>query len=174
MGANLPARAVVSSHSRRVEPRLPARRAEPPGDHPRADVRLDVDDDNNEILTLDDPKLFKYPVAVMWVIRWRGKGDCVVSEPREFSSQLTLANSRDAEVLHGRSHLVIVHTPSRSPTTYFPSDTASIHWYVSCDPPRSTPLASKSGSCEPSETAEKSCTSFARHQHTRSSKYRSA
>ncbi len=27
---------------------------------------LDIHDDGNEILTLDDPELFKYPVALMW------------------------------------------------------------------------------------------------------------
>jgi hypothetical protein len=45
-------------------------------DYPRAEQNLtaiireltylDVHDDGNEILTLDDPDLFKYPVAVMW------------------------------------------------------------------------------------------------------------
>jgi hypothetical protein len=45
-------------------------------DYPRAErdlsavirelTYLDVHDDGNEILTLDDPELFKYPVAIMW------------------------------------------------------------------------------------------------------------
>ena len=45
-------------------------------DYPRAEQNLsaiireltylDVHDDGNEILTLDDPDLFKYPVALMW------------------------------------------------------------------------------------------------------------
>jgi hypothetical protein len=45
-------------------------------DYPRAEQNLsaiireltylDVHDDGNEILTLDDPELFKYPVALMW------------------------------------------------------------------------------------------------------------
>jgi hypothetical protein len=45
-------------------------------DYPRAErdlssvirelTYLDVHDDGNEILTLDDPELFKYPVALMW------------------------------------------------------------------------------------------------------------
>ena len=32
----------------------------------RALTYLDVHDDGNEILTLDDPDLFKYPIAIMW------------------------------------------------------------------------------------------------------------
>jgi len=45
-------------------------------DYPRAEQNLsaiireltyvDIHDDGNEILTLDDPDLFKYPIAVMW------------------------------------------------------------------------------------------------------------
>src|SRR6476660_3443244 len=45
-------------------------------DYPRAEQNLsaiireltyvDIHDDGNEILTLDDPDLFKYPIALMW------------------------------------------------------------------------------------------------------------
>jgi len=45
-------------------------------DYPRAEMNLsaiireltylDIHDDGNEILTLDDPDLFKYPIALMW------------------------------------------------------------------------------------------------------------
>jgi hypothetical protein len=45
-------------------------------DYPRAELNLsaiireltyvDIHDDGNEILTLDDPELFKYPIALMW------------------------------------------------------------------------------------------------------------
>ena len=45
-------------------------------DYPRAEQNLsaiireltyvDIHDDGNEILTLDDPELFKYPIALMW------------------------------------------------------------------------------------------------------------
>ena len=49
----------------RVEPRLPSRRTAPLADHQGltfADIRTDAD----IILTLDDPELFNYPIALMW------------------------------------------------------------------------------------------------------------
>ena len=45
--------------------RLPARRAAPVAD-PQELTALDIRTDGSRILTLDDPELFKYPIAFMW------------------------------------------------------------------------------------------------------------
>ena len=52
-----------------VGARLSARRAEPDADHERGQL-LDARTDDINVLTLDDPELFKYPIAYIIEVGW--------------------------------------------------------------------------------------------------------